>query len=57
MIYFMMLIFGGLAILFTDVFTPIFALGDPIVVIMMFLFSIGLFFVGIPYIIWHVGED
>jgi len=56
-IYFMMLIFGGIAVLMTDVFTPIFGLSDPFTTIIMFLFCIGLFFVGIPYIIWNARED
>jgi len=56
-LYFMMLIFGGIAVLLTDVFTPIFAIGEPLVVVIMFLFGIGLFFVVIPYIIWYSKDN
>jgi hypothetical protein len=55
-IYFLMLIFGGIALLMSEVFTPIFTMTDPISTLMIFLFSIGLFFIGIPYLIW-VSKD
>lgn len=57
MIYILMLVFGGIGVIMSDVLTPIFAISDPMVVVIMFLFSLGLFFVVIPYIIWNGGKD
>lgn len=52
-LYFVMLIFGGITVISTDVLAPIATLADPFTSFMMFIVSIGVFFGVIPYMIWY----
>jgi len=51
-IYGVMLLFGGIAVITTDVIGSIAGITDPFTSFFMVLISIGVFFLLIPYLIW-----
>ncbi|RLG45318.1 MAG: hypothetical protein DRN81_02005 [Thermoproteota archaeon] len=52
-LYFVMLIFGGITVISTNVLTAITTLADPFTSFIMFMVSIGIFFGVIPYMIYY----